>query len=140
MSDERGVNRCCIRDRAWIAWVVLIVVIMVAGIWFIVTLTSMKLTPKASWDGERVSIVSGDGPWMLIHLVVYRADGYRRAVAQLPEPVTIIESGALYFSREEINSLPWLGIDGKGQEPPGVGEAIGVMYVVPKEGKHPPLR
>ncbi|WP_146397761.1 hypothetical protein [Pseudobythopirellula maris] len=74
----------------------------------------------------------------MTHLVAYQSDGYWRAVAQLPRPVTIIDSRGHHFGRAQIDSLEWIDIAGEVKAPPATGEPVGVMYLAPIEGKRPP--
>lgn len=137
MTDDKTAKQ---RDRGARVWLALLTLVltMLVGVWFSRTQIKKIYRLSAVWSGEQIHVSSlKDGPWLVTHLVVYQ-NGYWRAVAQLPAPVTIIDSRGHYFSREEIDKLKWIDFDGEKQAPPTVGEEIGVMYVVPNEGKRPP--
>lgn len=113
----------------------------VAGAWLLRWQAREIFRLSARWSGEQIHVYSSkDGPWYVTHLVVYQSNGYWRAVAQLPTPVTIIDSRGHYFTAEQISKLQWIDLRGETQAPPVVGENIGVMYSEPAEGKRPPRR
>jgi len=131
------------RHGVAIAFLILISLALLAitGAWFVRWQTTEMFRLSARWSGEQIHVYSAkDGPWYVTHLVAYQSNGYWRAVAQLPTPVTIIDSRGHYFTPEQIGKLQWIDLCGETQAPPVVGENIGVMYSEPAEGKRPPRR
>jgi hypothetical protein len=99
------------------------------------------MQPFAYWNGNTIQVSSvTDGPWIVTHLIVYQTNNSWRAVAQLPRPVTIFESGGCEFSRVDLDGFDWRDLAGVMQAPPATNERVGIMYVVPVEAKPPPVR
>ncbi|MFO1488422.1 MAG: hypothetical protein U1F65_08085 [Verrucomicrobiota bacterium] len=89
---------------------------------------------KATWRGESLKIYSAkDGPWVVTHLVKMRDGTNEYAVAQLPSPVTIIDSRGEYFSTGVIQSLTWITRSGSTSAPPVVGHPMKAFYFVPEQ-------
>jgi len=140
MTDEKKLKRDDIAVRVCLVLIILVLLGM-AGLWFLRMKTEKMFRLSACWSGDQIHVSSAkDGPWLVTHLVAYQAYGGWRAVAQLTNPVTIIDSRGHYFSREEIDKLEWVDFSGGTQTPPAVGEEIGVMYIVPTVGKRPPKK
>lgn len=112
--------------------------LVTAGIWILDRYSTEMFRLSAKWVDDQIHVSSPrDGPWYVTHLVVYESEGHWQAIAQLPKPITIIDSRGHHFTREQINALEWTNLEGARQDPPTMNTAIGVMYLVPQEGKHP---
>ena len=89
---------------------------------------------RATWHGNTLHVHSvKDGPFVVTHLVKLRSPHGEYAAAQLPSPITIIDSRGHYFSKAEIDSLEWIGISGEEQVPPAVGAKVETFYFIPLE-------
>ncbi|HEX7469350.1 MAG TPA: hypothetical protein VF437_01245 [Verrucomicrobiae bacterium] len=89
---------------------------------------------RAAWGAESLHIYSAkDGPWVITHLVKMRAGTNEYAVAQLPSPVTIIDSREERFSTGFIHSLTWVTPSGSTSAPPLVGHPMSAFYFVPEQ-------
>jgi hypothetical protein len=89
---------------------------------------------RAAWGAESLHIYSAkDGPWVITHLVKMRAGTNEYAVAQLPSPVTIIDSRGERFSTGFIHSLTWVTPSGSTSAPPLVGHPMSAFYFVPEQ-------
>lgn len=88
----------------------------------------------ASWQNDALHVYSAkDGPFVVTHLYQPRSDSRGSSVAQLPEPVTIIDSSGHYFTLTEIRALKWVGASGGKASPPSPGTEVKAFYWVPKE-------
>ena len=136
--EESAVTKQDTVTRIWLVTVslLLLVLIVLATGQFLVSRLREATQPRADWSGGQIHVrAAKDGPWLITHLVVYDGNGRLKAVAQLPTPVTIIDSRGHRFSREEIDSLEWINTQDEREEPPATGDKIGVMFLIPSEGK-----
>jgi hypothetical protein len=135
-ESERALRRGRF-NRIWLA-ILTIAFVSVAGLWVLDKQVEEAFQLQAGWSGDLLHVYSiKDGPWLVTHLIVYGDSGYWQAIAQLPQPVTIVDSAGHYFSKNDLDVLEWKDLHGKRQSPPSVGESVGLMYVVPSEGRRP---
>lgn len=132
MTEEKKPKQRDIFARVCIV-LIFLVLLGIAGLWFLNKTFEDVHRLHARWDDNQIHVLSmRDGPWMVTHLVTYQ-NGYWDKVAQLPKPITILDSYGYYFSQEEIAKLDWVDSKGEKQTPPAVGSKIGVMYFMPSE-------
>jgi len=86
------------------------------------------------WSGDELHAYSAkDGPYVVTHLFQPGSSSQQRSVAQLSNPVTIIDSSGHYFTYEEIQALTWVGSSGDTISPPAVGAEIKALYWIPRQ-------
>jgi hypothetical protein len=89
---------------------------------------------RVMWDGDNVHVFSAsDGPFVMTHLARMRDGTNEYAVAQLPSPVTIIDSRGERFSAGFIDSLTWITPSGSTSAPPAVGSPMKAFYYIPEQ-------
>jgi hypothetical protein len=92
--------------------------------------------PKAAWGTSTLHVYSAkDGPWIITHLIKLRDGTNEYAVAQLPAPVTIIDSRGEHFTTNFLQSLTWITHSGDTSAPPAVGHPMKAFYFVPEESQ-----
>jgi hypothetical protein len=91
-----------------------------------------SLSPKCTLaeDGGLRIGGSGDGPFIITHVVGYGPKG--RNVAALPEPFAIVESGGMKLSLAELKKLHWYGADSKVPVRFPEGSTWRVLYLRPE--------
>ncbi|MDD5141598.1 MAG: hypothetical protein PHY43_15215 [Verrucomicrobiales bacterium] len=111
-----------------------IAMLVYIGVIFVQYVVHKTYQLKAAWDAESLHIYSAkDGPWVITHLVKMRAGTNEYAVAQLPSPVTVIDSRGEHFSIGFINSLTWITPSGSTSAPPVIGYPMRAYYLVPEQ-------
>ena len=92
--------------------------------------------PHVAWDKDSLYLYSAkDGPLFITHLVKLQAGTNEYAVAQLPVPVTVIDSRGQLFSTGLMHSLTWVTLSGATTAPPVVGHPMKAFYFVPEQTK-----
>src|SRR5437762_3510214 len=97
---------------------ILIALLIVAlGVWWGIRFLQQSLQHgqrlRTFWTPNGLHIVSTtDGPWVVTHLVKMRTEREEFAVAQLPTPVTNIDSRGEYFTTNLMQSLTWVSPHG----------------------------
>ena len=92
--------------------------------------------PRVSWGTDYLQIYSAkDGPLFITHLVKLQAGTNEYAVAQLPVPVTVIDSRGQLFSTGLMHSHTWVTPSGATTAPPVVGHPMKAFYFVPEQTK-----
>jgi hypothetical protein len=89
---------------------------------------------KLSWMNDGLKAYSSsDGPFVITHLFHPWSGSRESSVAQLPQPVTVIDSRGHFFTHADIRGLTWVGASGETNSPPSVGTDLKAFYWVPKE-------
>lgn len=132
MSDqEKQLYRLVRWNRLWLVLLILLV-LGFTGLFCVKKVLKNVYSLHVAWHGDALHVYSGkDGPFVITHLVKLGNSEY--AAAQLPHPVTIIDSRGHYFSKVDIESLEWIGTSGKQQSPPAVGTDVKAFYFIPLE-------
>ena len=90
---------------------------------------------RVSWTNNNLHICSAkDGPWIVTHLVQMRPNSrFYDSVAQLPTPLTIIDSRGEYFPLQAMQSLSWVDHSGAQVAAPKPGQPMSAFYFVPEQ-------
>jgi hypothetical protein len=112
--------------------------IVALGVWWGIRFVQQSLQQeqrlRAFWTPTGLRILSTkDGPWVVTHLVKKRSEQEEFAVAQLPTPVTIIDSRGEFFTTNILYSLTWISPHGDKVAPPREGQPMSAYYYVPLE-------
>ncbi len=130
-----GTTDSTLRLQRWnLFWLVLVAstALVLGAIFFVRMMTERVARLEATWRGDNLHIHSAkDGPFIVTHLFKPWINDQESCVAQLPQPMTIIDSRGHYFSGQEISSLIWIGASGRTNTPPSVGTPLRVFYLVP---------
>lgn len=136
-NQEKQTLHLIRRNRFWLLMLWLLVLAIGALFCLNIALKNIHkdiYSLRAAWHGDTLHLVSAkDGPFMVTHLVKLRSSESEYAIAQLPQPVTIIDSRGHYFSKADIDGLTWIGFSGKEQPPPAVGAEVRALYFIPLE-------
>ena len=116
-------------------WVLTLVSIAVAGWILFHRMTQDMFRLRASWTNAVLHIYSAkDGPWIVTHLVQMRPNSrFYDSVAQLPTPITIIDSRGEHFSLAAMQSLSWVDSSGAHVAAPKQGQPMSAFYFVPEQ-------
>jgi hypothetical protein len=88
---------------------------------------------RVRWDDGGLNLTSAsDGPFVVTHLVrIGTATEAEKAVADLPTPIAIIDSGGAYIKREAYRKLTWRNFLGDPVPSPPEGAPIRALYYRP---------
>ena len=132
-NQEKQIYRLIRWNRFWL-FLFLFLAIAFAGLLYARSVLKDIHSLHVAWRGDALHVYSAkDGHFVITHLVKLSSPQGEYAAAQLPRPVTIIESRGHYFSKADIEGLEWIGISGEEQPPPAVGADVKVFYFIPKE-------
>ena len=111
--------------RRWNQFLLLIVILAMIGLgggYIFRAMDTQAGRLNAAWRGDTLHLYSGrDGPFVVTHLFKPWNDGIESSVAELPDPITIIDSRGERISADEIGALTWIGASGKTNTPPPAG-------------------
>jgi hypothetical protein len=128
-AQDKQIVRLIRWNRLWLLVLLLLLLAAVARFYYNSVIKDVY-SLHATWGGNTLHVHSAkDGPFVVTHLV--KLEEY--AVAQLPRPITIIDSRGHYFSKSDIDKLDWIGSQGDKQAPPAVGTDVKAFYFVPLE-------
>lgn len=87
----------------------------------------------AHWSGPDLTLRSvSDGPFLVTHLVRYGTPSEAdKAVAALPQPLAIIDSGGATIPRDLYRKLVWRNFLGQRVPAPPEGAPVGALYTRP---------
>jgi hypothetical protein len=116
-------------------WILALVALGASACLIIYGMTQHVSRLQASWDGDSLHIYSAkDGPWIVTHLVQLRPNSrFYDSIAQLPVPVTIIDSRGEHFPLGSMQSLPWIDHSGARVAPPKAGQPMSAFYFAPEQ-------
>lgn len=133
--DAATVRRLLFWNRFWLG---LLLASAVLGASLRLLRNSIRSTHqlRVAWSndgGLSFSSVS-DGPFVVTHLILGGREAEtegKKAVAELPRPVAIIDSRGASLSPEQLGKLTWRDISGRPISPPGEGAPIRALYYRP---------
>lgn len=133
MSDSKEPMPYRLNKRTIILAFVVCCIVAGAGARFLHTVHESTSALRLSWTDHGLKVYSAkDGPFVLTHLFQPWSGSRESSVAQLPEPVTIIDSRGHYFTHAEIQALAWIGASGCTNSPPSAGTDLKAFYLVPR--------
>ena len=134
MSDPKEVIVRRLNRHTIILALVVCCILAVGGVSFLRRIDDGMHTLRLSWMNGGLKVYSSkDGPFVVTHLFQPWSGSRESSVAQLLEPVTIIDSRGHYFTLAEIQALTWVGASGSTNAPPAVGTDLKAFYWIPRE-------
>lgn len=133
--DASAVRRLLFWNQFWLG-LLLASAVLGVSLWFLSNSLQSQHQLRVRWsnDGDlRLSSFS-DGPFVVTHLILGGREGEnegKKAVAELPKPVAIIDSRGASVSPEQLSKLTWRDISGQPVSPPGEGAPIRALYYRP---------
>ena len=124
--DNREIRRLVWWNRLWLA-----LVLAGALVWLLAARLEQVSNPpvKVWWQGQDLQFGSmSDGPFVVTHLVIHHAGHAPEAVALLPEPVVISESGRKTLHQSAWRKLRWNGYSGNPVPSPEASAPIRALY------------
>ena len=106
---------------------------VIGSTWLNSTLSSVRAL-SVTWQssGEIRLSSASDGPFVVTHLVKYGNNEGEKAVAQLPQPVAIVDSAGMTIEKDDISKLQWVNIYGQPVTAPKAGAEIKALYYRPE--------
>jgi hypothetical protein len=132
--ENLAVRRLIFWNRFWLGLLV-VALLLGFGQWLITASDLLPTSLRAVWHNGGLALVTGsDGPFVVTHLILdghEAADESQKAVAQLSNPVVIIDSKGAIISPEEVKKLTWKDTTGQSVPPPHEGTPIRALYYRP---------
>lgn len=130
--DNRDVRRLAWWNRVWAS---LLLIGAICWGWSAALNRAREATHRLSvhWrDGGLTLRSASDGPFLVTHLALIGAPNEaEKAVAQLPVPLAIIDSGGAVISQETYRKLVWKNFLGNPVPPPQPGSPLRALYTRP---------
>jgi hypothetical protein len=134
MDTSNPTFRCLRRWNLFWLGVVTAAGLVLGAVLTLKTISDRVTRLEISWRGDSLQIYSAkDGPFVVTHLFRQWSNDHESCVAQLPQPITIIDSKGYYISAQEISALTWIGASGKTNAPPPAGTPLRAFYLVPRQ-------
>lgn len=130
--DEREVRRLIGWNRLWLALLLVGAVAWGAQhMWIQERLETRALRMRWGEGGLKLYSAS-DGPFLVTHLVRLPGMDADKAVARLPDPLAIIDSGGAVVTREAYRKLVWRNYLGTPVAAPAEGSPLHALYTRPQ--------
>lgn len=127
--DNREVRRLVWWNRLWAA---LLLIVAICWGWSAALNRAREATHRLSvhWRVGGLTLRSAsDGPFLVTHLaLIGTSREAEKAVAQLPEPLAIIDSGGAGISHDTYRKLVWKNFLGNPVPPPQPGAPLRALY------------
>lgn len=125
-SRDSVIRRLILWNRVWQAAAIVVVVIL-GGQFAMRYANGIVYEVSTGWYSGTLSCSTISGPLYITHLLGY--DGTTPIAARLPQPVFVLDSGAVKWSASDLAKLSWRDEGGGEHRPPAIGTAIRALYI-----------